>query len=476
VPHFTQVTNFLGVSSDLNVDANEATITPESIAARIESLPPSQWNLRIAVLLGAATFFDAFDALTVAFIMPSILLEWHLSTINAAWLVAAGYAGQALGAVIIGALAERYGRVPVLVGAIASLGVCSLICAAADNSLQLMLARFAQGIGLGGEVPVAAAYLSEMIRSDRRGKVFMLYQSTFGVGIVGASIVGSLVVPHFGWRAMFVVGCIPIALAFVIARICPESPRWLANKGKLLHADRIMRRIEEQVSKNHPRPHLPLQLQVSRDGPSKPLRQGWATLFSDIYLERTAAICCLWITAYACTYAITIWVPTLLTRVYGVGLQTALNLSIITNAAGSLGVCSLALFVDRVKRRSIFAGGFAATLFMLFSLAALRNPGLAVTIGGLALALFFLFILTSSLYLYTPELYPTRVRALGTGFASFCLRVTAVLTPFGMGVLVQRGKPALIYFVLGCIAGIGALICFFWSVETSGRKLEEVSP
>jgi len=461
--------------SDLKVHADKATtITPESIAARIESLPSSQWNQRIAVLLGAATFFDAFDALTVAFIMPSILLEWHLSTINAAWLVSAGYAGQAVGAVVIGALAERYGRLPALVGAIVSLGVCSLICAAADNSLRLMLARFAQGIGLGGEVPVAAAYLSEMIRSDRRGKVFMLYQSTFGMGIVGASIVGSLVVPHFGWRAMFVLGCIPIALAFVIARICPESPRWLANRGKVLHADRVMRRIEEQVWKDHPRLHVPLQ--VSRDGPSKPLRQGWATLFSDIYLKRTAAICCLWITAYACTYAITIWVPTLLTHIYGVGIKTALNLSIITNAAGSLGICSLALFVDRVKRRSMFAGGFAATLVVLFILAALRNPGLAVTVGGLALALFFLFILTSSLYLYTPELYPTRVRALGTGFASFCLRVTAVLTPLGMGVLVQRGKPAVIYFVLGCIAGIGALVCFFWSVETSGRRLEEVSP
>src|ERR1700730_15680828 len=113
VPGFTQVTNFSGVLSDLRWHADKATtITPESIAARIESLPSSQWNQRIAVLLGAATFFDAFDALTVAFIMPSILLEWHLSTINAAWLVSAGYAGQAVGAVVTCAFVQLYVCVP----------------------------------------------------------------------------------------------------------------------------------------------------------------------------------------------------------------------------------------------------------------------------------------------------------------------------------------------------------------------------
>jgi len=149
-----------------------------AIVGRLESLPFSSWDLRIAASVGAATFFDAFDSLTIAFILPSLIHDWHLTTFQAAALVSVGYAGQAVGAVVVGALAERYGRVPALVVAIGALGICSLICASTQTFMQLLLARFAQGIGLGGEVPVAAAYLSEMIRFDRRGKVFMLYQST----------------------------------------------------------------------------------------------------------------------------------------------------------------------------------------------------------------------------------------------------------------------------------------------------------
>jgi len=453
--------------------SNDPRVSAASIVARIESLPFSSWDVRIAASVGAATFFDAFDALTIAFILPSIIHEWHLTTFHAAALVSVGYAGQAVGAVVVGALAERFGRVPALVAAVAALGICSLICASTQTFAQLLLARFAQGIGLGGEVPVAAAYLSEMIRFDRRGKVFMLYQSTFGIGITAASIAGSLIVPSYGWRAMFLIGCIPAALAVVIARICPESPRWLADNGHLLEADRVMARIERLVFKGLPPP--PHSIRSPTDTSSFARSKGWATLFSDKYLSRTVAVCSLWITAYACTYAITIWVPTLLTHVYGLGVRSALNLSVITSTAGSLGIGALALFVDRVTRRVVFFGGFAATVVVLLTLAAIVEPQVATTIAGVALAMFFLFILTSALYLYTPELYPTRVRALGTGFASFCLRVTAIGTPFGMGVLVQHGQPVLIYFILGSIAGIGALVSFFWVVDTRGRSLEDTS-
>ena len=103
--------------------ANDPRVLAASIVARIESLPFSTWDLRIAASVGAATFFDAFDALTIAFVLPSIIHEWHLSTFNAAELVSAGYAGQAVGAVIVAALAERYGRVPALVAAVAALGI-----------------------------------------------------------------------------------------------------------------------------------------------------------------------------------------------------------------------------------------------------------------------------------------------------------------------------------------------------------------
>src|SRR5579863_3042230 len=122
----------------------------------------------------------------------------------------------------------------------------SLLCAASWNIPSLLLFRTIQGIGLGGEVPVAAAYINEISHAKGRGRFFLIYQFIFPIGLVGASLLGYWLVPVFGWRTMFLIGGLPaiLVLALFAGNILPESPRWLVAKGRYDEADNIVEQME----------------------------------------------------------------------------------------------------------------------------------------------------------------------------------------------------------------------------------------
>jgi putative MFS transporter len=243
---------------------NGSAVSEQSIAARLERLPVSPWHVKMRVIFGVATFFDAFDALSIAYVLPVLIGAWKIAPAQIGWLISIGFAGQAVGALIFGWLAERIGRVPVARMTIAIFALMSIVCATADNYEQLFWFRFLQGIGLGGEVPVAAAYISEIARADRRGGFFLLYELIFPIGLLAAAAVGSQVVPVLGWQWMFIIGAVPAVLTLFMQRLCPESPRWLASQGRLEEADTNLTRIEGIVSRHGASPLPPVPQIVAK--------------------------------------------------------------------------------------------------------------------------------------------------------------------------------------------------------------------
>ncbi len=437
-------------------------------------MPIAGWHVKAAVLLGSATLFDAYDALTIAYILPSLIVSWKITVLQASSLIAFGYVGQAIGALGFGMFAERNGRIAALTASVALIGIMSLLAAFALDYRQLLVARFIQGIGLGGEVPVAATYLNEIVQSKRRGKIFLLYQSTFGLGMAVAAVTGALFVQRFGWKPMFFIGSFPILLSLLIPILLPESPRWLAGRGRSAEAGRKLSAIERSIEVST---RQPLDSYEPVDLPSTLTNQStWRELFSDRYRGRTVGICLLWISAYACTYSIAAWLPTLLTRFYGLPLQLALEYAVLTSIAGAFGCVALATVVDRLRRQTVFLTCFVVTAAATGMLGVLNGGAPATFIILMSITSFFLLIATGALYLYTPELFPTRIRAMGTGFASFCLRLTAIATPFGVGILVTSGYIRGFYWALFGLAVAGIFSALRASYETAGKILENVSP
>ncbi|MBN9081453.1 MAG: hypothetical protein BGP04_24520 [Rhizobiales bacterium 62-17] len=443
------------------------------IAARIERLPYSPWHVRMRVILGVATFFDAFDALAIAYIVPQLLGEWKFSPAQIGPLFSIGFAGQAIGALLFGWLGERYGRVRMTMVTVLIFAIMSLVAAHAQNYEQLFWCRFVQGIGLGGEVPLAAAYINEIAKAKGRGRFFLFYEAVFPAGLLAVALLASWIVPTYGWRWMFYIGAIPAFIVIAMRMWCPESPRWLASRGRQAEAEASMAKIEAAVSANGARPLPPVP-----DLPVPPAKAslGIMELFQGIYLIRTIVVSTLWICAYMVTYGLIVWLPTIYRTVYNLSVQDSINYALLQQVMSMIAFVVAAMIIDWTGRKRMFAFCFIVGSLPLFVLWYLQG-GTADSVRIMAaISMLFVSICSGALYLYVPELYPTRMRALGTAWSTFWLRVASIFGPLIVGWILPIGGTAGVFLFVGLVSLAGGIICALFAEETSGKVLEEISP
>jgi MFS transporter, putative metabolite:H+ symporter len=451
----------------------------DDIVARLERLPTSWWHVKTRIIVGVATFFDAFDALAIATVLPVIVPLWKIAPPQIGLLISAGFLGQLIGALLFGWIAERFGRMTAMVWSIALFAVMSLVCAFAWDYNSLLAFRTIQGIGLGGEVPVAAVFISELAKAKGRGRFVLLYELVFPIGLVSASLVGLWVVPRWGWQSMFVIGALPALLALALRWLLPESPRWLAVRGRTAEAEAAMTLIETETQKATGRPLPPPKPVVATlDMPAS-----LSDLFGPLYLRRTLVVWVIWFAAYFVNYGLSIWLPTVYRTVFQLPLDVSLRYGLITQAVGLLGTLICALAIDYVGRRLWFAVSFAGGTLALAALTMYPTPTAEQVLTCMTIAYFFISTINIGVYLYTPELYPTRVRALGVGTATAWLRFASIIGPTAVGMMIgARLTPAQVpdlpkvFLAFGAVAAIAAVITALFAVETKGRVLEEASP
>jgi MFS transporter, putative metabolite:H+ symporter len=443
------------------------------IAARMERLPHSPWHNKLRLIVGSVNFSDAFDALTVAYVLPALIPLWHLHPADIGLLISTGYAGQVLGGILSGCLAERYGRVPLMVINIVLFSVMSFACIFAGDFTALLILRFLQGIGLGGEVPIANTYINEFAKSGERGRFVLLQQSMFPVGLTTVALVGTFVVPILGWQWMFVFGGIPILLALPMIRVLPESPRWLASRGRDAEADRVLTRIEALVSRNGAVPLPPIPAGVA---PATAAATSFVELFKGIYLKRTLSLWVLWFCAYLLTYSITGWLPSIMRTVYHLPVgQSNLN-GFVVNIVGLLVLLFAAFTIDRVGRKRAFSIGFLAAAVPLFVAAFMPNVGARTLVILATLAFALMSMIPGSLGMYTAENYPNHMRAIGSGASSISQRLSSVVGPYLVGLILPHYGVGGVFGMFAVFAVVGGVTCALFSVETAGKTLEQLSP
>ena len=225
-------------ASTLSHDVAEASNTTAmldraSISARLERLPITPRVFWTRNIIGAATFFDGYTVICIAYAMPVLVKEWSLSPSETGMILSAGYLGQLIGAIFFGWLAERLGRLKVLLFTILLFVSMDVACLFAAGAATMMVLRFLQGIGTGGEVLVASAYINEYIGSRGRGRFFLLYEVMFLLGLVGAGLIARALVPTYGWQAMFLVGLIPAFILLPLWLFMKESPRWRSEERRV---------------------------------------------------------------------------------------------------------------------------------------------------------------------------------------------------------------------------------------------------
>ncbi|KVX84346.1 MFS transporter [Burkholderia ubonensis] len=448
-----------------------AATTPGAIIARLERLPANAMQIRARVLIGAATFFDGFDVITIAATLPLLIHKWGLSPNQVGLLIASGAIGQLIGAFLFPALAEKHGRVKAIAWSSAVIGVTSIACGFAPTFEVFVLLRILQGLGLGGELPVAATYINEITRAHGRGRFVLLYEIVFPIGLLVSMALGAWLVPRLGWEIMYFVGGMPLVLALVLTRLVPESPRWLASRGRLPEAGQALGVFEASVK--GPLPPAPVTQAAAFDEMVRqhPKRR-MIDLFSAAYRKRTLAVATLWATCGFIQYGLSTWLPTIYKNFYHAPLQLALNLAVIGSVMGVLGSLASALLVDRLGRKPVIVWSFVLCALSL-ALAGVYHAAsvyVVATFCSLSLGLMASGFITA--YVYTPEQYPTSIRASGCGLGSAWLKIASFVAPMVVPHAIIGGDLSPAFYLLGVVPLIAAVTVHFVGIETKGKVLE----
>lgn len=461
--------------------ADDRTAEGAALLGRMERVPLTRFHLRVASILGVGTFFDSFDTLAVAVTMAAILGTFGAGVETAGFLIAAGYVGQIVGAIGFGFVSERYGRKSAFIASSALFGVLSLVAAFAWSVESLLVFRLVQGIGLGAEVPVAAAMFNEFVRARARGKIVLIYESLFIWGILAASLVGGLLLavfpPHDAWRYLFAIGAVPALAAIWAYFRLPESPRHLVHKGDVETARRTVEEMEASRAIGKP---APTGDDVAVPVPAvKEPRTRFGELFAPAYRNRTAMLWCTWFTTYFALWGLTTFLPTLLVRA-GVSQSHASLLSAAVTVGDMLVVYLAAATLDRLGRRFWFTAGYLLALvgaaFGVIAFGVAGASGWVVLFIASATLLVGVNINAPLIYMYTAELYPTRMRAWATMVGSTFRSGSAVIAPIVLGLLVGRaGGIGWMFALFGAVLVVGLVVFLRHGVETKQRTLEELA-
>lgn len=447
-----------------------------NVAARLERLPMTRYQRSLFAIIATAWFFDSMDLGIMTFVLGSIKAEFGLSTTQAGLLASSSFLGMFLGAATAGMLADKFGRKPVFQWSMVFWGVGSLLCGFSQNVEQLMMFRVLLGFGMGMEFPIGLSMVSEIVPAKSRGKYVAILEGFWPLGFIAAGIVAYLTLPLIGWRGIFIALSVPAVFVFVIRRYVPESPRWLEEVGRIEEADRVTTHIEQRViAANKGKPLPPPTAAIAM--PEKVNKRAlFAELWHGVYAKRTIMLWSLWFFALLGYYGLTTWLGALLQQA-GYEVTKSVTYTIYISLAGIPGFIFSAWLLEAWGRKPtcvLMLIGSACAAYVYGQVATAQAPVTQLIGAGLCMQ-FFMFGMWSVLYAYTPELYPTRSRATGAGFASSIGRLGSLLGPFAVGVILPfTGHTGV--FTLGAISfTAAALIVITMGIETKGKSLEEVS-
>lgn len=450
-----------------------------NVSARLERLPMTRYQRMIFAIIATAWLFDSMDLAALTFVLGSIKAEFGLNSTQTGLLASASFVGMFLGAGVAGLLSDRFGRKPIFQISMVIWGVGSLMCGFATNYESLLWYRVVLGIGMGMELPIALAMVSEIVPTDYRGRYSAILEGFLPVGFVVGGTLIYFLLPAVGWRGVFMVLAVPAAFLFVIRRVVPESPRWLEARGNQAEADRVMRGIEEKVQQAAGTASLPPvapaesgNVIVKAAGMMETFRELWAPA----YAKRTAMLWIVWFFTLLGYYGLTSWLGALLQQA-GYDVTKSVFYTIIISCAGIPGFMFAAWLLDAVGRKPASIGMLlcSALTAYVYGQCATHQVAVAWLITAGLFMQFFFFGMWCVIYAYTPELYPTRARATGAGIASSVGRLGSIVGPFGLGIaLPVIGQGGVFAVGAGCFC-ISAVTILFMGTETRGLSLEKIS-
>lgn len=390
-------------------------------------------DARKALVAGSMGWLlDAFDVMLYALILTSVIKDLGLTPAQGGLMASLTLGASAVGGLVFGLVADKLGRTRALTLSILLYSVFTFACGFAQNVWQFAIFRILLGLGMGGEWASGATLVSETWPEKHRGKALGIMQSCWAIGYGLAAIVVAIVLPAFGWRAVFFVGILPALFTLWIRRSVKEPEMWTRQKAAVTTTgDR----------------KFPLRLAIFLTAMNA------ATMFA-------------W-------WGLNLWVPSYLsspTTQGGVGLSTAtMSMFIVAMQVGMwLGYVSFGFIADKFGRRPTYVTYLLAAAFLVWYYGFAREPWILLLLGPLVA--FFGTGYFSGFGAVASEIFPTSIRATALGVTYNSGRLLSAIAPFLVGTMVQsRGYGAA--FTMTSIFFIIAAALWLGIPETKGRKM-----
>lgn len=419
---------------------------PPTLQEALENGPFTPFQARCVAIAVLAVVLDGFDIQVLGVAMPALMKGWGLDKGAFVPVIALGLLAMSIGTALSGWLGDRIGRRPCLIGAMVIFGLGTLTAALTTGLPGFFAARVVASLGLGGAVPVAVAMLAEFTPRRHRGLAVTAGMICTPLGGLLAGLVAAWVLPGHGWPALFVVGgALPLALAVVLMLGLPESPAFLAAKGRQGDLAQLAARLGATVG-----------VMVGAGGKAK---GQFSALFGGGLTGTTLLVWGLFLGGLTAAYTTFNWLPTLLVRT-GHAMATGSLALAAFNFGGILGTVVGALVIGRLGSRLVITsyalGGVAAAGASVAVLAHTQQAGLIE--AAMAVTGFCIVGVQTMLFALASHAYPDHLRATGVGAALGVGRLGALASSAIGAVLVGQGNLGFFGFLSGLMAVVSVFL------------------
>lgn len=451
------------------------TAQMQQLESALEQIGVTRSHKSIIFLVVCGVLFDVFEQNAVGLVGLLLRQHWGLDATDIGFLNTITFIAAAMGRLGSGYCADRFGRRFMLNVNLALFTFGAILCALAPNYAVLAVGRFIVGLGLGGEITTAVTMLAEFCSSKFRG-------TAVGLINVGGGGLGNMLAPAFAlgvfalfpgenaWRWLF--GCLVLPAVFIVfyRRFVPETPRYLLSQGRVEEANRVLSMLASGKLANAQYP-LHNYITAGAEASAAPVRKTrLADIFSGGYARRTIAVgVASWMTFGAQLSVLTL-MPTILVA-QGYSITKSFAFTIVMQSGSLLGAIAASVLGYKFPRKRVLTVGAIAACLAGLAFGNLTSSVAMVLVCG-ALFQFCVLTLNTSIWIYAPELYPTRMRGLGTSFLLALGTVGGALSQLLAGKMFDLHGVAGMFGMIAAMYAIFALAVQF-APETYGKSIEE---
>lgn len=465
-----------------NLSHDDVQTSFHGIAARLDRLPSGSFQRKAMWLIGGVCFCDCLDMNVGGPIIAQLLASgWSDNALNSIFISMTAF-GYLCGGLMAGMVSDYFGRVKSCIVNTVIFSVGCFAAAFSPDMYFLIAMRFVMGWGLGAAYPAGYSALTEYTPPKKRGQ----YQAWVGLiancGTPFASFVSLVLLPTFGWRAIFIFcGVAGAIVVFLLVKFMDESPRWLAMRGRGAEADALVKKWEAAaIAAGHTIEDVPDDLIKAEMAKREVKQLPTSVLFTNKkLLKRLIVACVICWTNFVCVYTIVSWTPTIfVTRGFDVTMSVAM--SVVINLGIPVGVAIMSLMIDKFNRKTLLCSTLVISAIACFGWSSIpANETIAIMAVGFVMAalVYFWSLIVSSVYLSEP--FPTEVKVRGAGIANAFGRIGAILNPMWVAWFLANWPTDTaamgIFGVAAITAVVAAIIVAVMGVETKGKTLEEIN-